>query len=119
MRSRSDNPLRWLGIALVVTVVVAVTLGVLAALTGGGFGWMHDGGGMGWGFLFMIVPGVFLVLVLLAAVGALTPTTAPAPQASAVAVLDVRYARGEISREEYFRLRADLAGQPPQDHRGR
>ncbi|MFA5895967.1 MAG: SHOCT domain-containing protein [Thermoplasmata archaeon] len=33
----------------------------------------------------------------------------PAP---AIDVLNARYARGEISRDEYLRLRADLDGRP-------
>jgi putative oligomerization/nucleic acid binding protein len=36
----------------------------------------------------------------------------PFPGGRALAVLGVRYARGEISREEYLQARADLSGEP-------
>jgi putative membrane protein len=39
------------------------------------------------------------------------PWQPPLPQ-QALAELDLRYARGEIEREEYLQRRADLMGQP-------
>jgi putative membrane protein len=110
------SPLAWLGIALVLGVVL---MGVFAALsmstTGGSYGMM--GGGMwGWGAIFMIVPAVILVLVLIIALGGLServtypmPVAVPAASpASALEILEARYARGELSREEYLRTRSDL-----------
>jgi uncharacterized membrane protein len=40
----------------------------------------------------------------------------PEPPNPAIGELDLRYARGEVEREEYLRRRADLLGQypPPQ-----
>lgn len=35
------------------------------------------------------------------------------PRSPAVDELDLRYARGEVDREEYLRRRADLLGGPP------
>ena len=77
---------------------------------------MHDGwmdGSVGWGMLFMVIPAVFLILILLATLRVLSPqSTHPPSTATAQDVLDVRYARGEISRDEYLRLKDDLANGP-------
>lgn len=46
-----------------------------------------------------------------------SPGSMPPSQGSvspALAELDLRYARGEISREEYMQRRADIKGQPPE-----
>ena len=112
------DPLVWIGVALV--AVVALMVAFAATAPSGGYGWMM-GGGMGWGMVFMVIPGIILLLVLLAALGAFSerhvhavypPYTAyPSPPVStttAVDMLDQRYARGELSREEYLKMRADL-----------
>ena len=39
--------------------------------------------------------------------------SSPHRGSSALTVLEERYARGEITREEYFERRAVLSGQPP------
>lgn len=41
------------------------------------------------------------------------PTTAPAGTARAVEIVRERYARGEINRDEFLRMKADLEGTPP------
>jgi putative membrane protein len=109
MENRQSNPLVWLGIALVIAVGL---MALFAALVGGPWG-MGDGMmGVGWGWgmaLFMIVPAVFLIVVLLVALGALgerTTSRTPTP----LEILEVRYARGEVTQEEYKRVRADLEG---------
>ena len=74
------------------------------------------GWGWGWGVLMTVAPLALLVLILLVALGVAPRTTAPvylppvSPPSSATEILDARYARGEISREEYLRPRADLEG---------
>jgi putative membrane protein len=66
--------------------------------------------------VFMAVPGIILILVLIFALGVLNPnrsytpnpTHAPQPT-SAVEILDQRYARGELSREDYLRMRSEVS----------
>ncbi len=109
------SPLAWLGIALVVAFVLMGVFGALNMSTTGGYYGMMGSGGWGWAIVFMAVPGVILILVLIAVLGGLSerpayttyPTYVP-PPVNAVEALDQRYARGELSRDEYLRMRADL-----------
>ena len=109
------NRLWWLVLTIVLVVGLMAFIAALASPWGTGYGMM----GSGWGVLMMVVPVVVLVLILLVVSGAFAPrTAAPAylapvsPPSSATEILDARYARGEISREEYLRVRADLEGRP-------
>lgn len=77
---------------------------------------MHDGMGWGWGGmwlgpLFMLAALALLVAFVVFLVRWLGGDRAAAPKASRTArdLLDERYARGEINREEYLRRRQDLA----------
>ncbi len=90
--------------------------------------WMHGGGADGWiGLVFMVlilaalVVGIVLIVRALrsrhhhtvAAVpvvaGSGVPLAAqPAPSAAALRVLEERYARGDIDRDEFFQRRNDL-----------
>jgi len=79
--------------------------------------WMdYEGYGMGWhwlGWLGMAFFWVILILLVLAAVRYLTDgrrLNAPGGERKpdALAVLEERYARGEIDREEYLQKRDDL-----------
>jgi putative membrane protein len=71
--------------------------------------WMMDGWGMGLGFVFWVA---FLVLIVAAVVWFVrsqTPTSGGAERRSGgLNVLDERYARGEIDREEYLQKKRDL-----------
>lgn len=79
--------------------------------------WMnHEGYGMGWhwfGWLGMAFFWLILILLVLAAVkylkrgrGSNAPDGEKKPDA--LAVLEERYARGEINREEYLQKRDEL-----------
>lgn len=114
MANQKLSPLAWLGIALVVTVIAMAVFGALSVSTTGGYYGMM-GAGMGWAMAFMAVPLIILILVLVLALGGLRETHAYAPYpayipapVSAVEALDQRYARGDLNREEYIRMRADL-----------
>lgn len=106
----------WLVFAIVLAVGLMAVFAAAFMPFGTSYGMM--GVGMGWGALFMVVPAVVLILVLLAVLGAFSPSLPYVPSAYAPSVyvpvpapleaLDGRYARGEISREEYQRIRADL-----------
>ena len=103
--------------AIVLIVGVMLLLAAFASPFGSGWGM---GWGMGWGPLFMVIPAGLLILILLAASGAFAPRTAyspyvppPSSAPSALDALNARYARGEISRDEYFRIKADLEGRTP------
>lgn len=79
--------------------------------------------GMGWGFggftmiIFWLVP-LILVLVgikyLYSGGGSLTGNTAPPAEAAAannaLTLLEQRYAKGEIDREEFLQKRGDILG---------
>jgi len=107
---------------LVVTlVVVAVPLlwGVLmmsGSMMGGwgpGMMWGTHGveGSWRWGGLIMMLPGLLIIgAIVVALVWGLGASGGPAQpgQPSARDILDTRYARGEVSREEYQRMKADL-----------
>ena len=112
MTHRSLNPLTWLAVALVVAIGLMVVLGAVTMNAYGGYYGMMGGTSWAWGVVMMAVPGAVLVLILLAAIGGLgDPSFAhgpSAPLASPLDVLDQRYARGELSRDEYLRARADL-----------
>ena len=71
---------------------------------GGNYGW-----GMGYGGFFMIL---FWVLVILGVVyivqAAVRSRTGPEQKESPLDVLKKRYARGEITKEEYEKMKDDL-----------
>lgn len=78
-------------------------------------GMMYGGYGYGYGAIHM----VFWAVVLIAVVGAIVyfvRTMAPgmrgssAPRSAGLSVLEERYARGEINRDEYLQKKGDLLG---------
>ncbi|MEW6100291.1 MAG: SHOCT domain-containing protein [Pseudomonadota bacterium] len=75
----------------------------------GEFGWW----GMGFGFLFMILFWVLIILGIVALVRWLTMDRAQERRVSPrdrtpLEIVQERYARGEIDREEYAQKRRDL-----------
>lgn len=110
------SPLVWLGIALVVAIALMVILGALNLSTYGGTYGMMGSGSWGWAMLMMGVPAVVLIVILLVALGGLRepvayPAYAPAPSLP-LDILEQRYARGELTREDYLRIRDDLGRGP-------
>jgi len=121
------DPAVWIVLALVLLLLVpgALMMGF------GGFGMMGGtgmGGWTGWGLGALVGLGVvFAVLYFVVKAIQATPsrpgympypyaappypTQAPgAPGPDPRAILDARYAKGEITRDEYLRMRADLEG---------
>jgi uncharacterized membrane protein len=114
MSVRQMSPLSWLGVALVMTVglmaiFLAITFSTGAGSYGGDYG-MMGGGSWGWTALLMGVPAIFLVVVLVIILEELrAPVATPAsPTTTPVEILDARYARSEVTPEEYHRIRAEL-----------
>lgn len=111
MAIRKTDPLTWLGIALVVAIGTMVVLGAWGMTAYSGYYGMMGNGSWVWGLVMMAVPGIFLVLILVVVLGDLakgTSASAPVPASDPIAILDARYARGELSREEFLRAREDL-----------
>lgn len=74
---------------------------------------------MGWGMpMFGLVPLLFLIALVVGAVMIARSAGRPREGAAvrprgAVDLLDERYARGEIGRDEYLQARADLGAAAP------
>lgn len=115
----------------ILLVVVAVAL--IAVLMAWVFGGVGGGGMMGGGFSaggnWVLFVGVFVVLgvggllYLLLVPGAVQPVIPPPyphpewgyppPEMTSLQILDARYARGEMSRDDYLRMRQDLEPRKP------
>lgn len=116
MTNTKSNTLLWLAVALIVSVAaMAVGAMMFSGSDGGGYQ-MMGGGSWGWGMAFMVVPALLLVSILVVALGGLEdkPTYNAYPvyassQPRPLDVLNQRFARGEISQEEYERIRTRLA----------
>ncbi len=114
MRNQRTNPLTWLAIALVVAIGLMAALGALAMGNYPGYYGMMGGGSWWWGIVIMAVPAVVLIIILVAALAGLG---SPALGASGtlgtpLGILDQRYARGELTREDYLKIRDDLGRGP-------
>ncbi len=71
------------------------------------YGHMAGMMGFGWGFMFLI-PIVFLVLLVFGAHYLITEYARTGNDERALEVLKERYAKGEITREEYLKMKKDL-----------
>lgn len=100
-------------------LVAFLAMWLLMALAGsfwGGTGWMWQGSGMmGFAWGWMAVPIVVMALMMW---GMMSMHHGHGSHRShggedAVAVLDRRYASGDVSREEYLRMKEDLRRVPP------
>lgn len=125
----SDRRSPWLvaGILVVVIILGVVVMTIAMASywgwgpgSSGGYGYMMGGygGGAGW-WALMVIPMVvgailfvILLVVLLAPGWSSTVTVLPMPTGTPGEVLDARYARGEIGRDQYLRMKEDLRAPP-------
>ncbi len=104
--------------AAIITLLASLASAAAVRAQGRGPGWMHDWGtGWGWGGmwlgpLFMIVPLALLIALIVVLVRWLGGGSDDGGRRVRTAreILDERYARGEIDREEYQRRRGDIAG---------
>lgn len=112
---RRTRTLIWLVIAFVVAVAALAIIGALTwSGTDNGYG-MMGGGDWGWAMALMVVPAILLILIIVYAIVGVEErpayNTQPVyvqPQPSPLEILNQRYARGEISNEEYERIRSQL-----------
>ncbi len=100
------------GVALALLIAVPLIWGGLWGWHGGGWGMM---GGFGWWWFMPIFMILFWVLVIWAVVALVRGVSRPSDSDSgssrpdsALEVLKRRYARGDISREEYEEKKRDL-----------
>ncbi len=116
MVNRKTGPLAWLAIALVVAIALMAVLGVLSFSSYGGYYGMMGSESWGWAMLMMGVPAVVLIVILAVALSgmqepAVDPNYVP-PASNPLDILEQRYARGELTREDYLRIRDDLLRGP-------
>ena len=107
-----QDPAFWIVIAAALLIVTpfALWFGVWGALVG-----PRPALEAGWTLRGVFVLGLAaLALVFVAKAVSMTPTPVLTaglpPQTEPRAILDARYAKGEITRDEYLRMRADLEG---------
>ena len=76
----------------------------------GGYGWGYPTG-MRWGFLFagMLIPLAVIGLLIVGAYLLLRPRVEPPRSENAMNILDERYAKGEITKEQYSEMKKSLS----------
>lgn len=101
--------------AIIIVIVVFVVFAILFSFlgfgdVGCGYGmWgMMGGGFMGFGWLIMLFPIIFILILVFALFEYFADKKAYHEEKSHIEILNQRYARGEISREEYLRMKKDL-----------
>ena len=103
-------PLLWGGM-MMSGVASGMMGGAGPSMMGGWAGGWEGGWGSGWGLL-MMVPGLLIFAAIVAALvwGLGRASSTSSGGAGARDILDARYARGEITREQYHQMRGDLRG---------
>ena len=72
-------------------------------------GWGYPTG-MRWGLMSigMLIPLGFIVLLIVGAYFLLTPRGATAETENALKILDERYAKGELTRDQYLEMKQNI-----------
>lgn len=75
-----------------------------------GYGWGYPTG-MRWGFMFigMLIPLAFIGLLIVGTYLLLKPRVKSAGSEGALRILDERYAKGEITSEQYSEMKKNLS----------
>ncbi|MHA2400922.1 MAG: hypothetical protein ACXADU_18800 [Promethearchaeota archaeon] len=100
----------WVKIFIIILIVI-VGFVILASLLGSGTGMM--GGMMGFGWLFILLPIILIIFLIYTLTGRDRDTYKYSPQPysgreSPLEVLERRYVNGEISRNDYLRMKKDI-----------
>lgn len=95
---------RWAKAAGVGVLAFLATLLVVSLVMSA---WMPGSGMMAWMWVWMLLP-LLLVVGLVVLVVVLVQRRGPERAGQALEAAQQRYARGEISRDEYLRIRDDL-----------
>lgn len=113
LKRRPGTPYKRTSATAAISVALTMAVPVLPALAQAmpGPRVMHD---FGWwplgGLLWLLVLGLAIVGIVAIIRWLLGQTERSGPSSGALKVLDDRYARGEIDREEYLQRRKDIAG---------
>jgi putative membrane protein len=96
---------------MIVLIVAVVGFALVSSLFGGGM--MGGGmmGGMGFGWIMMFLPIIFIILLIYALLDRESPSnnqTSYYGNETPMQVLQRRYASGEISRSDYLRMKEDI-----------
>ena len=93
-------------------IIPIVGMGLWGPMMGCGMmgGWGYPGG-IGWGFTFvgMLIPFLFIILVVVGAYFLLAHRGETGESQRALTVLNERYAKGEITKEQYLEMKEHLA----------
>ncbi|MDD5007456.1 MAG: SHOCT domain-containing protein [Syntrophorhabdaceae bacterium] len=70
--------------------------------------WGDYGWGMGFGWIFMIIFWVLIILVVIYLVRLVTGTGKQQQGETPIEILKKRYAKGEITKEEFEKMKGDI-----------
>lgn len=103
------------GVIVVILIIVPLIIGLTGGWQGYGYVMMGSGmmGGYGWGWFMPVIMIVFWGLVIWGIVALVRGVSAGSavtstPSDSALEILKRRYARGEITKQEYEERKKDL-----------
>lgn len=100
------------GVIIAILIILPMVLGLVSGWQGGGWGmmgpWMM--GGWGWMWFMPVLWLLFLGLIIWAIVAAVRRPgeSGESTEGSALEILKKRYARGEISKEEFEEKKKNL-----------
>lgn len=110
VRTRKDG---WL-IIVVLFLVTFIGIGLLGGASGGMMGGGMMGGMMGFGWLLMVLP-ILLIVFLVSSLLERNSTSSERPQSygyygteTPMQILERRYASGDISREDFYKMKAEI-----------
>lgn len=108
-----QDPVRVLLWTVLLIFAAVIIAGALGGWMGGGW---HGGGMMAFGWLWMLLPAILLVVLVYALTdrprSGTGPERAPRPaeETDALTLAKRRYAAGEIGRDEFLRIKQDIEG---------